>query len=80
MSMGALSFVMQVWLGISRYSSRRSAQTGLSTMGIRNTRPGPLAPMTRPRRNTTSRWYSRTTLIDEERMMMTIMTMTAIST
>ena len=77
MSMGALSLVMQVWLGISRNSSRRSVHTGLSTMGIRNTSPGPFAPIVRPSLNTTRRWYSRTTLIDAEKMMITKMTMTA---
>src|SRR5438067_1938560 len=30
--------------------------------GIRTTRPGPLAPMVRPSRKTTRRWYSRTIL------------------
>src|SRR5579859_7134641 len=53
---------MHVWAGISRNTSRRSAHTALSTTGIRNTMPGPFGPKLRPMRNTTSRWYSRTTL------------------
>src|SRR3990170_3360082 len=61
MLIGALSLVMQVWLGISRKASRRSTHTGRSMSGIRNTRPGPLRPIDRPKRKTTRRWYSRTT-------------------
>src|SRR5215218_3751720 len=58
----ALSSVIAVWLGISRYSSRRSTQTTRSTSGMMRTSPGPLEPMLRPSRNTTTRWYSRTIL------------------
>src|SRR3972149_2208238 len=61
MLIGAVSLVMQVWLGISRKASRRSTHTGRSMSGIRNTRPGPLRPIDRPKRKTTRRWYSRTT-------------------
>src|SRR3989304_5378056 len=61
MVIGALSLGMQVWLGISRKASRRSTHTGRSISGIRNTRPGPLRPIDRPKRKTTRRWYSRTT-------------------
>src|SRR3990172_4960435 len=50
MLIGALSLVMQVWLGISRKASRRSTHTGRSISGIRNTRPGPLRPIDRPKR------------------------------
>ena len=42
MSMGALSLVMFVWLGISSKSSRTSTLTGRSTTGMRNRRPGSL--------------------------------------
>ena len=42
---GALSFVIPVWRGISRYCSRRSTSTGRSITGIRKMIPGPLAPM-----------------------------------
>src|SRR3954471_7420376 len=38
---GALSLVIAVWWGISRYSSRRSTQTGLSMTGVRITTPRP---------------------------------------
>src|SRR6266545_5555972 len=58
----ALSSVIAVCRGISRYSSRRSTQTTRSTSGMISTSPGPLAPMLRPSRNTTTRWYSRTIL------------------
>src|SRR2546425_12770557 len=65
MLIDALSLVMHVCDGISKKNSRRSTHTGLSTMGIRKTRPGPFLPIDRPSRKTTSRWYSRTTLIAE---------------
>src|SRR2546428_2391992 len=69
--MDAFSFVMQVWWGISVYSSRRSTRMALSTSGINITMPGPFVrSSTLPNRRTTSRWYSGTTL----RVMKTRMT------
>ena len=38
---GALSFVIVVWLGTSMNCSRRSTLTGRSMIGIRKRRPGP---------------------------------------
>ena len=38
---GALSLVIVVWLGTSMNCSRMSTLTGRSTIGIRNTSPGP---------------------------------------
>src|SRR5467141_3340461 len=43
-------------------------RTILSTTGMRRMRPGPLAPITRPRRKTTPRSYSRRILIELERI------------
>src|SRR5713226_157874 len=65
MLIDALSLVMHVCDGISKKNSRRSTHTALSMTGIRKTRPGPFFPTDRPSRKTTSRWYSRTTLIAE---------------
>ena len=44
MSIGALSWVMQVWLGISRKSSRRLERTTESITGQSQTSPGPRSP------------------------------------
>src|SRR3989442_9174688 len=65
MLIDALSLVMHVCDGISKKNWRRSPHPGLSTMGIRKTGPGPFLPIDRRSRKTTSRWYSRTTLIAE---------------
>ena len=57
---GALSFVIAVWRGISRKNSRRSTLITRSMRGTTDTTPGPLTPVIRPSRNTTIRVYSAT--------------------
>jgi len=42
--MGALSWVMHVWEGISRKSSRRFTLLTWSMIGQSHTRPGPRVP------------------------------------
>jgi hypothetical protein len=51
--MVALSSVIAVCRGISRYCSRRSTRTGRSTIGMSTTSPGPRVPTMRPKRNST---------------------------
>src|SRR5215813_12757762 len=63
MATEALSSVIQVCGATSKTRSRRSTRMPLSMNGKSNTRPGPRAPTRRPRRSTTSRWYSGTTRI-----------------
>ena len=63
MAIEALSLVMATWWGTSRNCSRRSTRVTRSVIGLITTRPGPRAPLERPSRNTTTRWYSRTILI-----------------
>ena len=60
MLIGALSFVMHVCWGTSRKRSRRSTFTACWTNGMSRTMPGPFAPCSRPKKNTTRRSYSRT--------------------
>src|ERR1017187_2632980 len=56
----ALSFVIAVCRGISRYASRRSMRLVRSVIGLMRTSPGPRVPRARPSRNSMIRWYSRT--------------------
>ena len=63
MSVGALSLVMHVWWGTSRYLSLRSTLTSLLIMGKMKITPGPLAPISLPSLKTTWRSYSLTILI-----------------
>jgi hypothetical protein len=64
-----LSRVMTSWGGMSMVTVRSDTFTIRSTMGMMKNRPGPLAPMTRPRRKITPRSYSLTirTLADNSR-------------
>src|SRR6185436_12533655 len=53
--------------GTSMVTVRSGTLTILSMIGMRKMRPGPLAPITRPRRKITPRSYSRSTLIADVR-------------
>ena len=76
---GALSFVIVVWLGTSMNCSRTSTLTGRSITGMRNRRPGPRtrASFVRPRRKTTIFSYCCTTRTERYRIVTRTITMTA---
>src|SRR6266852_4480753 len=83
MSTGALSFVIAVWWGTSRYLSLRSTFTSLLMTGKIRTIPGPFEPVSLPSLNWTTRSYSRTILMEDAksaRKMIRRMTMKNIST
>src|SRR5262245_22327367 len=63
-----LSFVITSCAGTSMVTVRRPTFTARSSTGISRIRPGPRSPTSNPRRNTTSRSYSRTTLIELTRI------------
>src|SRR5918998_602485 len=56
---------------------RRLTRTIRSTAGISSTSPGPFWSITRPRRNTTARSYSRSTRTDAAASAMAVTAMTA---
>src|SRR5262245_31386055 len=62
------SFVITSCAGTSMVTVRSPTFTARSSTGISRIRPGPRSPTSSPRRNTTSRSYSRTTLIELTRM------------
>src|SRR5262252_6648275 len=59
-----LSFVITSCEGTSIVTVRKPTFTARSRIGISRIRPGPRSPTNRPSRNTTSRSYSRTTLME----------------
>src|SRR5262245_62002257 len=59
-----LSLVITSCAGTSMVTVRKPTLTARSSTGISRIRPGPRSPTRSPRRNTTSRSYSRTTLIE----------------
>src|SRR5215471_6562065 len=63
-----LSLVMTSCAGTSIVTVRRPTFTARSMMGMSRMSPGPRSPTSRPSRNTTSRSYSRTTLIELTRI------------
>src|SRR5712692_4964802 len=65
MSTGALSLVIAVWWGTSRYLSLRSTFTSLLMTGKIRTIPGPFEPVSLPSLNWTTRSYSRTILMED---------------
>src|SRR5262252_6125625 len=63
-----LSLVITSCAGTSMVTVRSPTFTARSRMGISRIRPGPRSPTSSPSRNTTSRSYSRTTLIELTRI------------
>src|SRR5690242_12569912 len=63
-----LSLVITSCAGTSMVTVRNPTFTARSIMGMRMIRPGPRSPTRSPSRNTTSRSYSRTTLIELTRI------------
>src|SRR5262249_38202507 len=63
-----LSLVITSCAGTSIVTVRRPTLTARSRMGISRMSPGPRSPTSRPSRNTTSRSYSRTTLMEFRRI------------
>src|SRR6516162_304103 len=63
-----LSLVITSCAGTSMVTVRNPTLTARSMIGISRIRPGPRSPTRRPRRNTTRRSYSRTTLIELTRI------------